>query len=82
VAIAGGERITATLVSAHDTAIVVAPGLRVAEPRREISYGALEQLALHVAARGSTRVGAAAVGTGVGVGVFLSLLMVMFSQLD
>jgi len=75
VAVAGGARFTATLLSADDSGIVVVPSVRIAEPGRRIAFDGLEVLALHGGAAPGRRAGAVVAGAGAGAGTFFVLIL-------
>jgi hypothetical protein len=77
---AGGERLTAVLLTVDDAGITVKPRTRIPEPARQVPFDQLVQLEL--AREGSNIAKAAAIGGAVGAGVFLGLLMLLFANVD
>jgi hypothetical protein len=75
----GENRVTAELLSADDTGVLVKPQTRVREPTRRIRYERLEELRLHVGPSAAERFGAAAAGVGTGSGVFFGVLAILIS---
>jgi hypothetical protein len=77
-----GERMTATLLEARDTDIVVKPRTRIPVPARELSYDRLATLDLATSTNGANVLKTAAIGAGIGAGVFMGLLLWAASHWD
>jgi hypothetical protein len=82
VSTASEDRFDATLLASDDTGILVKPHTRVPEPPRHIDFTQLEWLAPASESGPGEHAGAVAVAVGTGGGVFLTLLLILLSQID